>query len=113
VAVQKSASFLPRVRDADFVASVPSIPKLANERTAEFTALRASGLRGLRWDDVDLKRGELHARRRADRHGTIGRPKSEAGDSEPTSAPQSIAIILSRRTAVLFPWIGFKMPTPN
>jgi integrase len=52
---------LPRVRDADFVASVPSIPKLANERTAEFTALRASGLRGLRWDDVDLKRGELHA----------------------------------------------------
>jgi integrase len=47
--------------------------------TAVFTGLRASELRGLRWDDVDLKRGELHIRQRADRYGTIGRPKSRAG----------------------------------
>jgi integrase len=48
--------------------------------TAIFTGLRASELRGLRWADVDLKRGELHVRQRADRFGTIGRPKSEAGE---------------------------------
>jgi integrase len=30
--------------------------------TAIFTGLRASELRGLRWSDVDLKKGELHVR---------------------------------------------------
>jgi integrase len=47
--------------------------------TAVFTGLRASELRGLRWDDVDLKRGELHVRQRADRYNVIGKPKSRAG----------------------------------
>ena len=40
--------------------------------TAIFTGLRASELRGLRWSDVDLKRGELHVRQRADRFNAIG-----------------------------------------
>jgi integrase len=48
--------------------------------TAIFTGLRASELRGLRWTDIDLKRAELHVRQRADRFGTIGQPKSEAGE---------------------------------
>jgi integrase len=48
--------------------------------TAIFTGLRASELRGLRWADVDLKRGEIHVRQRADRFNTIGQPKSEAGE---------------------------------
>jgi integrase len=48
--------------------------------TAIFTGLRASELRGLRWVDVDLKRGEIHVRQRADRWRTIGRPKSEASE---------------------------------
>jgi len=47
---------------------------------AIFTGLRASELRGLRWTDVDLKRGEVHVRQRADRFNVIGRPKSEAGE---------------------------------
>jgi integrase len=47
--------------------------------TAIFTGLRGSELRGLRWQDVDLKRGELSVRQRADRYNTIGAPKSEAG----------------------------------
>jgi integrase len=47
--------------------------------TAIFTGLRISELRGLRWDDVDLKRSELHVRQRADRYNAIGRPKSKAG----------------------------------
>jgi integrase len=48
--------------------------------TTVFTGLRASELRGLQWADVDLKRGELHVRQRADRFNAIGRPKSEAGE---------------------------------
>ena len=48
--------------------------------TAIFTGLRASELRGLRWIDVDLKRGELHVRQRADHYSTIGALKSEAGE---------------------------------
>jgi integrase len=48
--------------------------------TAIFTGLRASELRGLRWEDVDLKHAKLHVRQRADRYQTIGKPKSEAGE---------------------------------
>ncbi len=47
--------------------------------TMIFTGLRASEARGLRWEDIDLKKGELHVRQRADRYGDIGMPKSEAG----------------------------------
>jgi integrase len=48
--------------------------------TAVSTGLRASELRGLRWQDVDLKHGKLHVRQRADRYCEIGKPKSQAGD---------------------------------
>jgi integrase len=48
--------------------------------TAIFTGLRASELRGLRWKDLDLGRGEVHVRQRADRYCTIGALKSEAGE---------------------------------
>jgi integrase len=48
--------------------------------TAVFTGLRISELRGLRWNDVDLKRAELHVRQRADRYNAIGKPKSAAGE---------------------------------
>jgi integrase len=47
--------------------------------TAIFTGLRSSELRGLRWNDVDLARSELHVRQRADRYGKFGSPKSAAG----------------------------------
>ena len=46
--------------------------------TAVSTGLRASELRGLRWQDVDLKNGKLHVRQRADRYLEIGKPKSES-----------------------------------
>jgi integrase len=48
--------------------------------TVVFTGLRASELRGLCWEDVDLKRGELHLRQRADRYNKIGAPKSHSGE---------------------------------
>jgi integrase len=47
--------------------------------TAIFTGLRSSELRGLRWQDIDLKGGVLHVRQRADRYNEIGEPKSKAG----------------------------------
>lgn len=47
--------------------------------TAIFTGLRASELRGLRWCDLDLDKGRLHVRQRADRYHAIGMPKSDAG----------------------------------
>lgn len=50
--------------------------------TAIFTGLRSSELRGLCWADVDLEKGVLHVRQRADRFKAIGRPKSEAGERE-------------------------------
>ena len=48
--------------------------------TAIFTGLRASELRGLRWQDIDLDKKELHVRQRADRFNKFGRPKSEFGE---------------------------------
>tara|TARA_R100000365_G_C2745628_1_gene74562 strand:+ start:2145 stop:3353 length:1209 start_codon:yes stop_codon:yes gene_type:complete len=46
---------------------------------AIFTGLRASELRGLTWADLDLDKGRLHVRQRADARNSIGMPKSEAG----------------------------------
>lgn len=48
--------------------------------TAVFTGLRGSELRGLRWQDVDLSKGALHVRQRADRYNVMGKPKSHSGD---------------------------------
>jgi integrase len=47
--------------------------------TMIFTGIRSSEARGLKWDDIDLAKGILHVRQRADRYGTVGMPKSEAG----------------------------------
>jgi len=47
--------------------------------TVALAGLRSSELRGLRKDNVDLKRGEIHVTQRADQWGVIGSPKSEAG----------------------------------
>jgi integrase len=52
--------------------------------------LRASELRGLRWSDVDFKRGELHVRQRADKYNAIGRPKSDAGDRTVPIPPSTL-----------------------
>jgi integrase len=48
--------------------------------TLIFTGVRSSELRGLRWQDIDLNRGELHVHQRADQYNKIGKPKSKSGD---------------------------------
>jgi integrase len=48
--------------------------------TLVFTGLRSSELRGLRWSDIDFKKGELQVRQRADRYKQLGAPKSEAAE---------------------------------
>jgi integrase len=58
--------------------------------TAAFTGLRASELRGLRWSDVDLAKGKLHVRQRADRYGEIGALKSESGERTVPLAPMVV-----------------------
>ena len=59
--------------------------------TAVFTGLRASELRGLRWSDIDFRRGELHVRQRADRYREIGPPKSESGERTVPIPPKVLA----------------------
>ena len=78
--------------------------------TAIFTGLRASELRGLRWSDVDLKRGELHVRQRADRYGKIGRPKSEAGERTVPLPPMLISALREHRLACPNEALGPRLP---
>ena len=58
--------------------------------TAVFTGLRASELRGLRRQDVDLDKRVLHVRQRADRFNAIGSPKSAAGHRDVPLAPMVV-----------------------
>jgi integrase len=55
--------------------------------TAIFTGLRASELRGLRWEDVDLAGAALRVRQRADRWNRMGSPKSATSQREVPLAP--------------------------
>jgi integrase len=85
------------------VAALATIDEAARFRplllTAIFTGLRASELRGLRWEDVDLRRGEIHVRQRADRYGKIGRTKSEAGERTVPLPPLVVASLREHRLA--------------
>ena len=49
--------------------------------------LRASELRGLRWQDVDFDKGFLHIRQRADAYNQMGEPKSRAGFRDIPAGP--------------------------
>jgi integrase len=55
--------------------------------TAIFTGMRLSELRGLSWADVDLEKGLIHVRQRADGWGKLGPTKTKAGKRDIPLAP--------------------------
>lgn len=55
--------------------------------TAIFTGLRASEMRGLRWQDLDLSGKCLHVRQRADKYHAIGMPKSDTSQRRVPLSP--------------------------
>jgi integrase len=76
-----------------------------------FTGLRSSELRGLRWADIDLKRGLLHVRQRADRYGAIGSPKSEAGERTIPLGPFVLNVLREWRLICPAAALGLVFPT--
>jgi integrase len=58
--------------------------------TAVFTGMRASELRGLQWQDVDLDAGLVAVTQRADAWRRIGPPKSAAGTRTIPLTPMAI-----------------------
>ena len=81
------------------LAKLPGTRYRALLTTAVFTGLRASELRGLRWSDIDLKRGEIHVRQRADRFGKMGSPKSKAGRRTIPLMPMVVNTLKEHRLA--------------
>jgi integrase len=79
--------------------------------TATFTGIRGSELRGLRWADVDLKRGELHVHQRADRYNSIGAPKSEAGERAVPIGPLVVNTLREWKLACPPSRLGLVFPT--
>jgi integrase len=79
--------------------------------TAIFAGLRASEIRGLRWQDVDLKRGELHVRQRADKFKTIGKPKSAAGERTVPMPPILVNTLREWKLACPKSELGLVCPT--
>jgi integrase len=62
---------------------------------AVVTGLRASELRGLRWEDLDLdtRKPELHVRQRADKFRTIGAPKSQSSYRTIPLPPDTVQVL--------------------
>jgi integrase len=57
---------------------------------AAFTGMRASEIRALRWEDVDLRECVIHVRQRADKNGIIGLPKSDASARSISIGPKVV-----------------------
>jgi integrase len=72
--------------------------------TAIFTGMRASELRGLRWEYVDLKEGVIRVRERVDAWGTFGPPKSKAGRRDIPLAPLVVNTLKAWRVSQQQAW---------
>jgi integrase len=79
--------------------------------TAIFTGLRASELRGLRWEDIDFDKRELHVRQRADRYSAIGKPKSESGERTVPLTPNVLNLLREWKLACPQSDLGLVFPT--
>jgi len=79
--------------------------------TAIFAGLRASEVRGLRWQDVDLKGAKLHVRQRVDRFGKIGPVKSEAGERTVPIPPRLVNTLREWKLAAPKSKLDLAFPT--
>jgi integrase len=79
--------------------------------TAAFTGMRVSELRGLTWKHVDLDAGVILVRGRADKWGTLGKPKSKKGNRDIPLAP--IVINALRQWAQVCPKGALNLVFPN
>lgn len=61
--------------------------------TALLTGMRSSELRGLSRDHVDLDKGFIHVKKRADRYNEMGAPKSRAGIRTIPMAPSVLSTL--------------------
>jgi integrase len=77
---------------------------------AALTGLRGSELRGLRWADIDLRKGELHVRQRADKYQAIGKPKSEAGERVIPIPPRLLSVLREWKLACPPGKLGLAFP---
>jgi integrase len=109
-----------KVRDGrDFPSKAEANAILANATgrlrplviTAIFTGMRASELRGLRWADVDLDAKVIHVRQRADQWGTLGPPKSEAGERDIPLTPMVVNALREWRLACPKGTLDLAFPT--
>jgi integrase len=78
--------------------------------TAVYTGLRQAELRGLGWRDVDLTKGRITVRSRADQWGTLGPPKSAAGQRIVPLAPNLVAALREWKLACGSPEMVFPGP---
>jgi integrase len=79
--------------------------------TAIFTGMRASELRGLRWADVDLAAKVVRVRQRADAWGTLGPPKSKAGERTIPLAPMVVNTLREWKLACPASALDLAFPT--
>jgi integrase len=78
--------------------------------TALFSGLRASELRGLRWEDVDLDKREIHVHQRADRYNKMDAPKSEAGERTVPLPPMLVSALREWKLACPKGRLGLVFP---
>jgi integrase len=83
---------MPAQAELQAIVTATPAPKRPLILTALLTGLRSSELRGLQWGDIDLQRGMLSVRRRADRP-----PKSDAGTRDIPMSPMLINTLKSWR----------------
>jgi integrase len=77
----------------------PNEPWRALIAVALFSGLRASELRGLSWDCVNLDAKTVEVRRRADFRGVLGSPKSKAGRRTVPLASYAVNVLKAWRLA--------------
>ena len=75
--------------------------------------LRASELRGLRWQDVDFDKGFIHIRQRADAYNQMGEPKSRAGFRDIPAGPMVLNALRRWKLRCPKSELGLAFPAPQ